>query len=98
MKVLLTVLASMMITGSAMAACDLKSPQDCSTSSECLALAKDGGAKYTFDDKRTVKCQLVDTSVATDCIQSDDSSRGFSSDATQGSKGTKPVAAPGKQQ
>ena len=72
MKVLLTVFASMMIAGSAMAACD--KPQECTTESDCKALEKNG-SKYSFDDKRAVKCMLVDPSVATKCVEGDDSGR-----------------------
>lgn len=58
-----------------MAACESKSPQDCKTQSECMALSKDGGAKYTFDENSKVKCMLVPitSAIAKDCTVQNES-------------------------
>lgn len=68
MKVLLTVFATMMITGTAMAdAC--KVAQDCTTEKEC----KDLDSKNTFNEKAPVKCMVPVSAVATNCTQGNDS-------------------------
>lgn len=77
MKILLTVIASMMISGAVMAACDKSSPKDCTTEAECKGLEKDGTSKYTFNaSAKEVKCMLDVPSVATKCTEHDDSARG----------------------
>lgn len=73
MKILLTVLASMMITGTALAACS--KPQDCQSEADCTELGKSGAAKYTWNASASVKCMVVDTSVATKCVDNNDGKR-----------------------
>lgn len=92
MKILLTVIASMMITGTAMAACSKSSPQECTTEADCKGLEKDGSSKYTFNaSAKEVKCMLDVPSVATKCTESNDSQR-----AEQKAKeSAKPESAPG---
>ncbi len=81
MKFLLTVLASMMITGSAMAACEKSTAHECKTEAECNSLNKDGGAKYSFDaSSTTAKCMVAVSTVATKCVDGVDSGRAFNVD------------------
>jgi hypothetical protein len=78
MKILITVFASMMISGAVMAACDVKSPQECTSESACKDLEKVNGSKYSFDSSASgVKCTLASIGLsATKCTDANDGGRG----------------------
>ncbi len=73
MKFLLAIAMSTVLTGTAFGACSVSSVKDCSTKKECEDLSKEG-QKFTFNEKATVKCMLQETSVATNCLENNNSS------------------------
>ena len=74
MKVLLAVMMSTVLTGTAFAGtCAKSSPQECTTQTACEALSSEG-QRFRFDATQTIKCQVVDTSVATNCLENNSSS------------------------
>lgn len=76
-----------------MAACDKSTPGECKTEVECNGLNKEGGAKYSFNaSSATAKCMLADSSVATKCVEGNDSNRSLNSKTDAGS----PAADTGK--
>lgn len=60
-----------------MAACDVKSPQECTSESACKDLEKVNGSKYNFDASASVKCTLASIGLsATKCTDANDGGRG----------------------
>jgi hypothetical protein len=67
MKFLLVAALSMGITTSAFSACSATSPQDCIEEKDCLKLNESSAQKFSFDDKRAVKCGPAAASDISDC-------------------------------
>ncbi|AUN96707.1 hypothetical protein DOM21_18280 [Bacteriovorax stolpii] len=88
MKFLLVIAMSTVLTGTAFGACSSSSPAECKTKQECDGISKEG-QKFVFNESNKVKCMLQETSVATNCLENNNSSLNVSkTDAASGKDGT----------
>lgn len=85
MKILLAVMMSTVLAGSAFGACSDTTPAECTTEATCEGLSKAEGKKFSFN-KSLNKCMVKDTVVATNCLEGND---------TPGSKRLQPAGGPG---
>ena len=70
MKILLAVIMSTVITGTAFGACSEANVKECTTKEDCEGLP---GKKYSFDaSSKTVKCMMKTSETATNCLQAND--------------------------
>lgn len=73
MKVLLVIAMSTVLTGTAFGACSISSLKECSSKKDCESLSNDK-QKFVYNDNTPVKCMLQETSVATNCLENNNSS------------------------
>ncbi len=73
MKLLLAIIMTTAFSASAFGACAVSTAKDCSTRAECVALSKEGGVQFDFQEGRAQKCMSVDTQGTTNCLQTNNS-------------------------
>ena len=75
MKILLAVMMTTVIAGSAYGACSKDAVNECVTEQSCVDLGKNSDIKYSFNDKNPVKCMAINGPVATNCTENPNSAR-----------------------
>ena len=73
MKVLLAMIMTTAFSASAFGACSISTVGQCKDRSECVALSKEGGVQFDFQEGRAQKCMSVDTKGTTNCLQTNNS-------------------------